>query len=431
MGGMITKTLCSLRFKGENMTDKQAHKWVHFKKDFNVITTAPKGFYFTPESLKVPIKLWLSKIDDGALDQYYNLARLPFVFKHIAAMGDSHFGYGMPIGGVMATKGYIIPNAVGFDVGCGMFFMTTNLTEIDRDVLKKIMSDIRRLIPVGKKHQSKAQTGMPSFNSIRFKNSICETQYERAEKQLGTLGSGNHFIEIQRDQDDQIGIMLHSGSRNLGYRVADHYNKLAITKNEKWFSQVPKEWELAFLPLYDECGSNYFTEMGYCVEFAFANRFCMMEKVKEAFLNHIDVTFDELNMINIAHNYASIEHHFNQNVIVHRKGATAAFKDQLGIIPGSQGSLSYIVRGKGEPQSFMSCSHGAGRVMGRKKAQKTLNLEEEIKKLDDQGIIHSIRTTNDLEEATSAYKDIEDVMNHQTDLVHIEKVLRPLAVVKG
>jgi tRNA-splicing ligase RtcB len=176
---------------------------------------------------------------------------------------------------------------------------------------------------------------------------------------------------------------------------------------------------------------NYFAEMEYCVKFAYANRLCMMEKVQEAFHNHVDVTFDELNMINIAHNYAAIEHHFNQNVVVHRKGATAAYKDQLGIIPGSQGSLSYIVRGKGNRDSFMSCSHGAGRVMGRKKAQKTLILEDEIKKLDDQGIIHSIRTTNDLEEATSAYKDIKDVMNHQTDLVSIEKVLKPLAVVKG
>jgi len=401
--------------------------WIEFEKKYNVVNRID----YSEELLNVPIKMWLSKIERSAMYQYYNLARLPFVFSHVAAMADSHMGYGMPIGGVLATKGYIIPNAVGVDIGCGMIYLDTDLYEIDHDILKKIMGDIRKLIPVGFNHQKKAQDGMPSLNNIRFHNSVVETEYENAQKQLGTLGSGNHFIEIQQDQDYKIGIMVHSGSRNLGYKVAGQYNTIARIKNAEWCSAVHESWDLAFLPTYSEHGQNYLNEMDFCVKFAYANRYNMMAKIQEAFLNHIDVRFDVANMINIAHNYARIENHFKQNVVVHRKGATSAYKDELGIIPGSQGSVSYIVKGLGNRQSFMSCSHGAGRVLGRKKAKELLNLKDEIKKLDDQNIIHGIRNVEDLEEAPSAYKDIEDVMDHQRDLVSIEKILKPLAVVKG
>ncbi len=227
-----------------------------------------------------------------------------------------------------------------------------------------------------------------------------------------------------------VDILQNSGSRNLGYKIAKHYNGLAVALNEKWFSSVPKKWELAFLPLDSDEGQGYLNEMQYCVDFALANRALMMENVKQAMIEVVrDVVFD--NMINIAHNYAAMEHHFGKNVMIHRKGATKAYLDQLGIIPGSQGTSSYIVMGLGESESFMSCSHGAGRRMGRKQAQRELDLESEKNRLDAMGVIHSIRHTKDLDEAAGVYKDISIVMENQTDLVSIEVELNPLAVIKG
>jgi len=224
--------------------------------------------------------------------------------------------------------------------------------------------------------------------------------------------------------------MIHSGSRNLGYKVADYYNKLAIELNEKWHSKVPKEWQLAFLPVDSNEGQAYLKEMQYCVDFAFANRKLMMNRTKYCFDEIISgIEFDHI--INIAHNYASLENHFGKNVWVHRKGATLARKGTIGIIPGSQGTHSYIVEGLGNPESFMSCSHGAGRCMSRTQAKKELNLEIEKKKMDDQGIIHGMRNKNDLDESLSAYKDIKTVMKNQEDLVKVLVELKPLGVIKG
>lgn len=399
-------------------------------KNYNGAINVRTRILNSDEYLNVPLKLWLSKIEDGALDQYYNLARLPFVFKHVCAMSDSHVGYGMPIGGILATKGYVIPNAVGVDIGCGMIAIRTSLREISRDILKKILGDIRKLIPVGFKKHKKRQRGMPSWAN-QLMVSIVENEYENAELSLGTLGNGNHFIEIQKGDDGFIYVMIHSGSRNLGLKIANHYNAIAVEKNEKWCSAVPKKWQLAFLPLGSDYGRAYLLEMNYAVRFAQANRMLMMDRVEEAFKNHIDVNFYDGDLINIAHNFARIEYHFGENVVIHRKGATPAYKDQLGIIPGSQGTASYIVRGKGNHESFMSCSHGAGRIMGRKQAQKTLNLEEEQRKLDSKGIIHGIREKKDLDEASGSYKDIDEVMENQKNLVEIVRKLEPLAVVKG
>lgn len=245
------------------------------------------------------------------------------------------------------------------------------------------------------------------------------------------MGGGNHFIEIQRGSDGHIWLMVHSGSRNIGKRVADYYNKLAIRKKDEWGSDIPKNWQLDFLPVDSEECQKYLIEMRYCVEFALASRKLMMKKIKEIFEKNTEGRLFLPEMINIAHNYASFENHFGEDVIVHRKGATQARKGQWGIIPGSQGSKSYIVRGKGNPESFESCSHGAGRKLGRRQAQRILVLEEEIEKLDKKKILHSIRGRRDLDEAPSAYKDIDLVMENQKDLVDIEIELTPLAVVKG
>ena len=380
-------------------------------------------------SEKKPIKMWLNDIEDGALKQAKNMANLPFTFKHVAIMPDSHQGYGMPIGGVLATKGVIIPNAVGVDIGCGMCSLKTNLTEINTDNLKSIMGKIREVVPVGFKHQEEDQDNnlMPKFIHGA---EIVGREYKNALKQLGTLGGGNHFIEIQKGSDGYIYIMIHSGSRNLGYKVAKHYNEIAINLNNKWYSEVKKEIELAFLPMDSQEAKDYINEMNYCIDFALANRTLMMDRIKESFIQILpDTEFS--NFINIAHNYAKWENHFNTNVIVHRKGATSAKIGELGIIPGSQGTKSYIVKGLGNKESFMSCSHGAGRKMGRKQAIRELDFESEIKKLNDKSIIHSVRNKKDLDEAPGAYKDIDIVMNNQKDLVEIVTELTPLAVIKG
>jgi len=376
---------------------------------------------------QIPIKLWLNDIEEGALKQAKNLANLPFAYKWISVMPDSHQGYGMPIGGVLATKREIIPNAVGVDIGCGMCSLRTNFEEIESEDLKKIMGIIRETVPVGFSHHSEKQDEkwMPESD----KNlPIVEQEYESAMSQVGTLGGGNHFIEIQKGSDGHIWIMIHSGSRNIGYTVAQHYNEKAKEMNEGASEKVPED--LSFFPMGTDEFANYMNEMNYCIEFALNNRKLMMERVKNAFAEVLnDVEFS--GFINKPHNFASWENHFGEDLIIHRKGATRARKGELGMIPGSQGSSSYIVRGKGNSESFESCSHGAGRVMSRTQAKKTLDVQEESKNMEERGIIHAVRSKSDLDEAPGSYKDIQKVMDYQTDLVDIEIELQPLAVIKG
>jgi len=384
-------------------------------------------------SEKQPIKLWLDDIEEGSLAQAQNLANLPFIFKHVAVMPDAHLGYGMPIGGVMASEEMVIPNAVGVDIGCGMCAVKTSLTSISTEKLKLVLGGIRNTIPLGFKHHNKKQHSslMPKVQSGRIEDlPLVSREYSNARTQLGTLGGGNHFIEIQKGNDGHIWLMIHSGSRNIGFKVANYYNRLAIDLNRRWGSTIPHKWQLAFLPINDESGRIYLQEMEYCVAFAYANRKLMMERVKDALITVVQpVTFEP--MINIAHNYAAMETHFHKNVMVHRKGATSAQKGEIGIIPGSQGTPSYIVRGKGERESFQSCSHGAGRKMGRKQAKRQLDLEHEQKLLEDQGILHSVRSKRDLDEASGAYKNIDEVIENQLDLIEVLVELRPLAVIKG
>jgi tRNA-splicing ligase RtcB len=382
---------------------------------------------------RIPIKLWLDEPEQGAMKQAISLANLPFAFSHICLMPDTHEGYGMPIGGVLATDNVIVPNAVGVDIGCGMCAVKTNILAdtIVRKQLAQIMAGIRALVPLGFEHQKERQNEslMPQGYNID-ELVVVKRQYFAALKQLGTLGGGNHFIELQRDNNGSLWIMVHSGSRNFGLQVAEYYNKTAKILNAKYNSSVDPKADLAFLPFETEEAQFYYQEMKYCTEFALANRKLMMERIQKVVSEILDDVFYEP-MINIAHNYAACETHFGKKVIVHRKGATSAKKGEKGIIPGSQGTKSYIVEGLGNPESFMSCSHGAGRVMSRKAAIKNLNLEEEKRKLDELGILHSIRGKSDLEEASSAYKNITQVMEFQKDLVKILVELTPLAVIKG
>lgn len=389
---------------------------------------------------KFPIKSWCQNIEDKAMEQANNLANLPFLFKHVALMPDCHMGYGMPIGGVIATNNVIIPNAVGVDIGCGMLVVRTSVRVEDftNEKLKKIMGEIREEIPVGFNHRKENcdEEELPNFDDFDYGDVSSDIEktvvYEERvsmKKQLGSLGGGNHFLEIQKGSDGFVYVMIHSGSRNLGKKVADHYNKIAVALNEKFYSSVPKEHQLAFLPIDTQEARLYLAEMNYCVEFAKANRAKMMYDIQLIF-NKNNMYFTTYR-IDIAHNYACLENHFKKDVWVHRKGATRARLGELGVIPGSMGSASYIVEGLGNPESFCSCSHGAGRIMGRGEATRKLNLDEEIAKLDSLGIIHGVRNVSDLDEATGAYKDISEVMKSQEDLVKIVIELKPLGVIKG
>lgn len=380
-------------------------------------------------SEKKPIKMWLTDIEEGALMQAKNIANLPFTFRHIAIMPDSHQGYGMPIGAVLATNKVIVPNAVGVDIGCGMCALKTNITDIAKVDLHSIINKAKQLIPVGFNwHEEKQDENLMPKNYENLE--IVSRHYEKATMQIGTLGGGNHFIEIQKGNDGFIWIMIHSGSRNLGYNVAKHYDKLAQEINANYFSNVSKDMEMAFLPIHTKEAKDYFNEMNYCVEFALANRKLMMQRMIDAF-NFVLGEFEFDDIINKSHNFAAWENHFKENVIVHRKGATRAYLGEYGMIPGSQGSKSFIVIGKGNNESFRSCSHGAGRKMGRKQAQRELNLADEIAIMNKLGVLHNIETVEQLDEATSAYKDIDVVMQNQSDLVDIVVELMPLAVIKG
>jgi len=383
---------------------------------------------------QVPIKLWLDTLDGEALAQAKNLANLPFVHSHVAIMPDAHMGYGMPIGGIMAADGVVVPNAVGVDIGCGMCAVQTSLRHIDTGRLKKILGLIRKSVPVGFMHHRKKQGEEfmpdPPAGVSLDELTVVRREYDSARTQVGTLGGGNHFIEIQRGDDGYIWLMIHSGSRNLGLKVATFYNRLAVELNGRLGPEIPKKWQLACLPADSDEGRAYLREMNYCVDFALANRKLMMDRVL-ALLDQVAGPFALERFINIAHNYARLEEHFGKNVYVHRKGATSAQRGEEGIIPGSQGAPSYIVRGLGNPDSFCSCSHGAGRRLGRKQAQRSLDLKKERRALERQGILHAIRGKRDLDEAPGAYKDIDQVIDSQRDLVEVTVRLRPLAVVKG
>jgi tRNA-splicing ligase RtcB len=292
-----------------------------------------------------------------------------------------------------------------------------------------IMQDIQKAIPVGFKWHDSPQShaGVLTVAADGSLPVVFE-QYQRATHQIGTLGGGNHFVEVQKDEDGAVFVMVHSGSRNLGSKVADYYDKVARTLNERWHSEVPKEWELAFLPLDTDEGQMYLAEMNVCLEFARLNRSRMMDAIDEIFEKHLGTTRYEA--LDIHHNYAAIEHHFGRNVWVHRKGAVKAVGDVL--IPGSMGSHSYIGRGLESYDSFKSCSHGAGRAMGRKAAGRDIPVADVIKEMAKLDVMYaSLDTSHIVEESRRAYKDIETVMTNQADLVQPVTKLTPLAVLKA
>ena len=381
-----------------------------------------------------PVKIWTNDVEESAMRQIENLTTLPFLHHHLAIMPDVHAGMGMPIGGVLACDGAVIPNAVGVDIGCGMCAVKTNwkMEDLPAHVIRKeIMKGIRARIPLGIEHHKEAQDAkyLPQGHDID-KMEIVKRRQHSILHEVGTLGGGNHFIELQKDEEGNLWIMIHSGSRNLGKQVGDYYNKIAASLNEKWHSVVSPEIRLPFLPHGTREFGAYWNEMKYCIDFALCNRRLMMERIQEVIADSLKgIEFEP--MINIAHNYAAFEHHFGKDVIVHRKGATLAREGVIGIIPGSQGTASYIVEGLGNPDSFCSCSHGAGRVLSRKAAIKTLDMNAEVRNLEAKGIIHAIRCQDDMQEASGAYKDIDTVIANESDLVKLKTKLLPIAVIKG
>ena len=374
---------------------------------------------------------WCESPDETAVEQAINLSKHPCLVGNVCLMSDTHGGFGMPIGGVVALENAVSPNMVGVDINCGVLAVQTNLSRIDREKLESLVNVLYNIIPLGFSHHEKPQDDPIFDNKEKWENTtVCLRELDSARKQLGTLGGGNHFIEIQKGNDGHVWFMLHSGSRNLGFKVAHHYNELAKKLCKMWKHDDVVENDIAFLPIGTKEAADYLREMKLCGDFAFQNRAHMANIIKKELAKLCpEVSFTK--EVNIHHNYAALEYHYGKNVWVHRKGATLARKGTIGIIPGSQGTRSYIVEGLGNEASLQSCSHGAGRKMSRKKAVSELNLENEKNLLDNQGIIHRLDAQNKLDEAAGAYKDINTVMNEQKDLVKVLVELSPLAVIKG
>lgn len=369
-------------------------------------------------------------LDDELVKQIKAVATHPARVDQVVILPDSHLGYGMPIGCVIATKDAVIPNAVGVDIGCSMSLVKTSLRreDITRDDLNKIVAEIYKVIPVGTNHNKEKQHS-ELFNMDWSNTVICQQEYESAQYQLGTLGGGNHFIEIQEGADGYIYIMIHSGSRNLGYRVCKYYNKLAEELCNRYYHKDVVKNQLAFLPRETAEFKLYMDEMALCKEFAIENHKIMQNKVAIVIASVLNKYMTFNTPIITTHNYATWEHIFDKNVIVHRKGAIGVRQGTKAIIPGSQGTASYVVVGLGNPASLYSASHGSGRKMSRAKAKQNLNLRDEQALMKD--IVHTMDTTDKLEEAPSAYKDIEDVIKRESMLVKPVLKLKPIAVVKG
>lgn len=401
-----------------------------------------------------PIKLWNDHVlfEDEAIRQLKNIAKLPFVHSHVAAMPDCHWGQGAAIGSVIPTLGAVIPSAVGVDLGCGMRAHKTRFTASDLpDNLSAMRSAIEAAVPHGRTNNGQAGDRgawgtVPDFIAERWTDvdslhlnlkarfdKICVRHPQLAkgnlENHLGTLGTGNHFIEVCLDTEQAVWILLHSGSRGVGGRIGSYFINLAKEDMRRWFINLP-DANLAYLPEGTDHFAEYVEAVEWAQDFAASNRALMMNAVSGAISTTLGRYNDWLGneAIQCHHNYISREHHFGKNVIVTRKGAVRARAGELGIIPGSMGAKSFIVRGLGNAQSFHSCSHGAGRSMSRTEAKKRFTLEDHAR------ATQGVECRKDLEvidETPMAYKDIQAVMDSQTDLVEVVATLKQVLCVKG
>ena len=380
---------------------------------------------------KLPILVWADEEDlagfDDAIAQAKNLANHPIARQHVALMPDFHVGYGMPIGGVFATVGGVVPNAVGVDIGCGMIACRTSLRaeELDREMLQAIRKRVHQRVPVGNGPHGNHPTPQPLWGGAVTDDPVLEPLMAGATRQIGTLGGGNHFIEVQRDEEGRVWLMVHSGSRGIGKKVCDYYDATAKGYMKRLHvKDVDKD--LSYLPDDAPEYAAYLDAMNWCLTFAEQSRGRMMDAVVGAVADATGRDPGAEERIETHHNYAAPEVYDGQTVLVHRKGAVKA--DGLVIIPGSMGTASYIARGLNNEASFGTCSHGAGRVMGRKQANRTITHQEAVDAMRE--VVFGVRS-GDYEEMPQAYKDIHKVMANQEDLVEPVHVLTPLAVVKG
>lgn len=388
---------------------------------------------------RVPVKIWTDEVDERSIEQLSNIAKMPFIHHHVAAMPDVHLGIGATIGSVIATHKAIIPAAVGVDIGCGMLACRSSITanELDEVSLKKLFDQISRDVPVGRgQHQDKralldvAKPFEPRLTALLQKHPQLLKSFGKESKwvnQMGTLGGGNHFIEVCLDEENRVWMMLHSGSRGLGNAMADYFIKLARQDMERWMINLPDR-DLAYFPEGSEHFGDYVEAVMLAQEYAAQNRQSMADLVLAAMRRHLPPFEVTSEVVNCHHNYVDIEYHYGANVFVTRKGAIRARQGDLGIIPGSMGARSFIVSGKGNPESFCSCSHGAGRKMSRTQAEKEFTEEDLIAQTEgvvcrkDKGVI---------DEIPGAYKDIDQVMRNQSDLVDILHTLKQVLCVKG
>ncbi|WP_260438592.1 RtcB family protein [Burkholderia contaminans] len=391
-----------------------------------------------------PIKIWTNHIEDEALTQAKNLARLPFIATNgVALMPDVHAGKGSTVGSVIATEKAIIPAAVGVDIGCGMNAVRLSLKASDLpESLTAIRHQIERDVPLGAggRHQRDCDVHanimrLPAMPSDRVEAVLADEivgsmhkVYEKAGGQLGTLGSGNHFIELCIDENQDVWVMLHSGSRGIGNMIGSYFIEKAKKRMELHFINLP-DGDLAYIPEDTDDFREYMAAVEWAQNYALENRKVMMERVIASLRQHIPIEFTiTQEAINCHHNYVARENHFGRNLWVTRKGAIRAREGDLGIIPGSMGQRSYIVRGKGNPQSYCSCSHGAGRVMSRAKAKRMFNLDDLAAQTEG---VECRKDADVLDEIPGAYKNLDVVMGNQPDLVEVVHTLRAVLCVKG
>ncbi len=404
------------------------------------------------ETANVPIKAWIKGVplEDAAAQQLHNVASLPFIHRHVAVMPDVHWGKGATVGSVIPTKGAIIPAAVGVDIGCGMMAVQTTLTSHQLpDSLVDLRSAIEAVVPHGRTSGDPAKdagswTEVPDevgetwatrpYRHGTLRDGLAElvAKHPKLSKansvhHLGTLGTGNHFIEVCLDEADRVWLMLHSGSRGIGNRIGGYFIERARREMERWHIHLP-DADLAYLPDGTEQFGDYIKAVAWAQAFARANREVMMERV----LGVMEAAFTDFGLgevaVNCHHNYVAKESHFGEQVWVTRKGAVRAGEGELGIIPGSMGVQSYIVRGKGNPDSYCSCSHGAGRAMSRTEAKKRFTVEDHARATEG---VECRKDADVIDETPAAYKDIDAVMAAQTDLVEVVHTLKQIVCVKG
>lgn len=396
----------------------------------------------------VPVKAWVNGVplEDAARKQLLNVSQLPFIFKWVAAMPDVHWGIGATVGSVIPTKGAIIPAAVGVDIGCGMMASETDLSASDLpDNLHGIRTAIEQAVPHGRtSHGGGGDKGawqrIPG-RTLDVWGEMLKSRYESIlvkhpkldrgnhSNHLGTLGTGNHFIEVCLDESDKVWFMLHSGSRGVGNRMGTYFIELAKRDMGRLVANLPDK-DLAYLEEGTEHFADYVEAVEWAQDFARTNRDLMMEQIIAAVRNSGEVRpfRTDIQAINCHHNYVARERHYGQDVLVTRKGAVRAREGDFGIIPGSMGARSFIVRGKGNPESFSSCSHGAGRAMSRTEAKRRFTIEDHKRMTEG---VECRKDAGVIDETPAAYKSIDAVIEAQSDLVEIVHTLRQVVCVKG